>query len=1044
MQKFKCLSDKRKKWLQSSEENGFDIGIRKLLTDLYPDRAHFIYELLQNAEDAQASEVTFLLKKDKLIFVHDGKKVFSFEDIESITSIADSTKADDGTSVGKFGVGFKAVFAYTNTPYISSGSWNFKIKDMVLPELTEFPREKEFKETKLTYFEFPFDRVQKSAKVAYEEIFEGLKALSLETILFLKNISNIKWIVEDKQQEITKVSDKEHTILSSRGYLNEEKEYLKFEKENQEFLTEDGQKKVISIALAYRIENFEIKENGKLKKKNKVVPTSLKNNVFIFFPAEKEDSHLKFILNAPFASEVSRASIRNTEDNKKLMNLLVDLQKESLFWLRDHDFLTTEFLGILPNSLDELPEMYQIFHEEIVSLFQEEELTPTKTGKYGPSNGLCRSEEKIDTFLTDDELADILNCDEDCGWSSPMWIKNVAQKNSRPDKFLNDLDIKIYNWGELFSFLENCTYEEEKKEVWIKIIKQKSDQQLISLYKKIEEIKDSYIYSFYYNYIPLFPGMNGNFFSLNEKPLIEISKNYKLSKSDYQKYNFIKTELYQDKGKIKEDNVSLLKELGVSEYSLEILCEEIIQKYESSSQITFEENINDIKMFLKALKEKYIFEYQLEKTDFLCDDEDEFCSPSSLMLGKDYEDNPYNSVFKDDTKLSSKYKKFISGKELDEFIQLLKNIGIKHDFKIIKTDCHKNPLYYKHLFSGYNETFYCHNEDYDIQFLKKVFNDETLIKKSSAIFWKILLNSSPKNLKAVYWANNKDSRHECPSTYIQKLTTHAWILDKDGILRKPQDMTFDMLQKGWFIPEDRYENIILKAIHFGENEQKHLEKKKEQDQIAQQAGFDDAEELEKSKKINQLLEETGMSKDELIEQLEKKKQESFPVSVSNNPSRREDKMIVKYQNSSEQSYEVRERSVRTSNNQSRQEAKTYLKNEYTNEEGDVFCQLCHNIMPFKKRNGDYYFETVQMFKSMEKEFPYQNLALCPNCAAEYDEWVRNNDDIKKELWEAIESREPISGEPNVDIEIVFNHKEKKIRFTGKHYIDIRTAIIKKK
>lgn len=62
------------------------------------------------------------------------------------------------------------------------------------------------------------------------------------------------------------------------------------------------------------------------------------------------------------------------------------------------------------------------------------------------------------------------------------------------------------------------------------------------------------------------------------------------------------------------------------------------------------------------------------------------------MLGSDYEDNPYNSVFKDDLKLSSKYKKFISGKELNEFIQLLKNIGIKHDFKIIRTDCHKNPL----------------------------------------------------------------------------------------------------------------------------------------------------------------------------------------------------------------------------------------------------------------------------------------------------------------------------------------------------------------
>lgn len=31
-------------------------GLLNLLTELYPDNAHFIYELLQNAEDAQATE----------------------------------------------------------------------------------------------------------------------------------------------------------------------------------------------------------------------------------------------------------------------------------------------------------------------------------------------------------------------------------------------------------------------------------------------------------------------------------------------------------------------------------------------------------------------------------------------------------------------------------------------------------------------------------------------------------------------------------------------------------------------------------------------------------------------------------------------------------------------------------------------------------------------------------------------------------------------------------------------------------------------------
>ena len=36
-------------------------GIRGIVEELYPDRAHFIYELLQNAEDAGATEASFEL-----------------------------------------------------------------------------------------------------------------------------------------------------------------------------------------------------------------------------------------------------------------------------------------------------------------------------------------------------------------------------------------------------------------------------------------------------------------------------------------------------------------------------------------------------------------------------------------------------------------------------------------------------------------------------------------------------------------------------------------------------------------------------------------------------------------------------------------------------------------------------------------------------------------------------------------------------------------------------------------------------------------------
>ena len=62
---FNELSLKRKSWVDTTKSNGFDNGIKNLLTELYPDNAHFIYELLQNAEDTEATEVKFSLKDNQ-------------------------------------------------------------------------------------------------------------------------------------------------------------------------------------------------------------------------------------------------------------------------------------------------------------------------------------------------------------------------------------------------------------------------------------------------------------------------------------------------------------------------------------------------------------------------------------------------------------------------------------------------------------------------------------------------------------------------------------------------------------------------------------------------------------------------------------------------------------------------------------------------------------------------------------------------------------------------------------------------------------------
>ncbi len=84
------LRASRRRYVTEARENGFEDGLRTLLADLYPDNAHFIYELLQNAEDAGATAVDFNLERDRLIVSHDGERRFLLDDIAAITGIGQS------------------------------------------------------------------------------------------------------------------------------------------------------------------------------------------------------------------------------------------------------------------------------------------------------------------------------------------------------------------------------------------------------------------------------------------------------------------------------------------------------------------------------------------------------------------------------------------------------------------------------------------------------------------------------------------------------------------------------------------------------------------------------------------------------------------------------------------------------------------------------------------------------------------------------------------------------------------------------------------
>ena len=172
------LTEKRREHIQSCRDN--NDKSHEIIAGLYSDPSHFIYEILQNADDAGASEVKFNLSSESLEVTHNGKRLFDFNDVDSITTVGSSTKKDDVNSIGTFGAGFKSVFAITKTPSIHSGDYHFRIIDFIVPETVEPLVNKE----QYTVISLPFNHPDIASEDAYNQISNRLKALESESLLF--------------------------------------------------------------------------------------------------------------------------------------------------------------------------------------------------------------------------------------------------------------------------------------------------------------------------------------------------------------------------------------------------------------------------------------------------------------------------------------------------------------------------------------------------------------------------------------------------------------------------------------------------------------------------------------------------------------------------------------------------------------------------------------------------------------------------------------------------------------------------------------------
>jgi len=353
---------------------GWDTAVLDLLGQLYSERTHFIFELIQNAEDAGATELTFELFDDRLEVRHDGRP-FTEADVRGVCGVGKSSKAGDLTKIGKFGIGFKSVYAYTQTPRVYSSDERFRIEKYVRPFAAD-PADPADEPAPGTLFVFPFDHDGVAAPVAVAEIAAALNEIEAGTLLFLRSIRRLRTCgiqlagaVIERFAAGRTGSSRHVTLTNGSG------------RRAQEWFVWQRQLEVPGLA-GHRVEiAFEVSaQDGKRRLvKRDACP------LVVFFPTQKE-TFLGFLIQGPYRTTPARDNVpEHDESNQALVRETAALLTDVLRELRQDGLLTVEVLQALPLDAARFAPgtMFRPLFESVRAALAAERLLPDTAGGYG-------------------------------------------------------------------------------------------------------------------------------------------------------------------------------------------------------------------------------------------------------------------------------------------------------------------------------------------------------------------------------------------------------------------------------------------------------------------------------------------------------------------------------------------------------------------------------------------------------------------------------------------------------------------------------------
>lgn len=809
-------------------------GLFRSVIDKYPESAHFVYELLQNADDANATEVSITLRDDSLLFKHNGTKRFNVTpvdddetgDINSITGIGNSTKKDKHNSIddtqnkiGKFGVGFKAVFQYTDTPEIYDDVFKFKIENYIIPTLLDNDSPERRDGETLFIFRFP----QTKRKKAYDEIKNRLLNLQ-NPILFLRHLQKISWRIETLKAKVSEEMIYAKEKLSSRRYddITMEKYHLVTPKEtNSIFLFS---RDVIVTDSEGEHSNHPIYIGFFYDEAKKRLITK-RCNIHCFFPT-KETFKTCFISHAPFLLTDNRQNIKQDENlNKDLLKLLADLAAESIVLLRDFGVKANNLL--INENITKIVPSYQyyryywegtndpLFEKPIIDAFENllktEPLFLSRDNKYLlPTNAYTTPKsvfELLDTLqfqqLRKDNKSDFLN------WELSQKI--LERKGSEDD----------HSKYPFFENIKRYEIEDFGKDITKDFMHSMTMPWVIKFYNFIREHASIHINitsqsrksSLVFRSAPIIKTQRGEWvppFINNTEPNVFLP--IEGSKDNSNKYKIVSREYLADEYALKFFKQLEFKTPNELDYIRSIVLEKYKQEeVEIDNDIIRAEFLLLLNYFQKVHNTSEEEEYlQIVRDGILLVGDDGLLKcPKELYIEtsilKQYFLHSKDAVFFD----FNFYRRVLIGKYKQQFVyEFLECIGVntKPTLDEVTNSYYSSysiPTYIKEKFPAYRGNNYYDDviiRDKELVGLKDACTNKSITKEVSVYLWNEILDElidDTSEIRASISASTQRrstyDHYTCECSFIRVLKAYPWIYNIDGEICKISDIFLEDL-----------------------------------------------------------------------------------------------------------------------------------------------------------------------------------------------------------------------------------------------------------